>query len=272
MIHRLAAVAVTLVAVPAVVLPARAPAQTCLPPTAEHAFEELLDVAEDDSPLEEEVWRIADEQEAKGAFETPETIRRIDDLARAHGFAYDCDTRMYHPVSGPDPRDAIENGQEPPDPDDDEAAGGGDGPVPGRGAPGSGKPGAGASDGVGTTSETGGRTPGPAAGETPIDGEAAASHGSRGPESPTRTGRDRPGGSAGEEPTGGTDSPDGAAFVDGVPRPGSAPDGQGGAVAVTEGEESAHPWLAIEIVFLAGAGALLAATAWGYRRRSQRAL
>lgn len=264
--RRLAALAATLVAVPVGVLPVQA--QTCLPPTAEHAFEELLDVAEDDSPLEEEVWRIADEQEAKGDFETPETIRRIDDLARSHGFVYDCGSRMYHPVSGPDPRDAIENGHEPPDADDDEPAGGGSGPAPGREAPGSGGPGAGTIGGTATTREAGGRVPGPAAGETRVDGEAATPHDSRVPESATSTVQSRPGRPTGGQPTGSADSSDGSAFGDGVPRPGRAPDGQDGAVAVTETEESTLPWWAIAIVFLAGTGAILAATARGSRRRS----
>lgn len=92
-------------------VPSSAAAQTtCRPPTTEHAFEELLDVAADDSPLEDEAWRIADEADARDAFEAPETLRRLDDLAVANGLAYDCSARIYRPVAGPDPRQAIEEG------------------------------------------------------------------------------------------------------------------------------------------------------------------
>jgi hypothetical protein len=118
---RILAAAVLIAA--AAVLPAgSASAAECRPPSAERAFEELLDVADDGAPVEHDAWRIADEQEARGAFETATTIQRLDTLARANGFVYNCTRRTYLPQSGPDPREAIENGEEPPETGDTPAA------------------------------------------------------------------------------------------------------------------------------------------------------
>ena len=44
----------------AALVPSAAAAQVCQPHSAEHAFEELLDVAPDDTPLEDKAWRISD--------------------------------------------------------------------------------------------------------------------------------------------------------------------------------------------------------------------
>jgi hypothetical protein len=226
---------------------APAPAQSCQPPSAEHAFEELLDVAEDDSPLEDEAWRIADEQEARGAFETPETVQRIDELARANGLVYDCASRMYHPVSGPDPREAIENGEEPPGSGDDTRDDAPGQPEAGATAPGTRTPGA--------------PDPQPGAdGTAPTVGTAGGGVGA--PEG----GRDV-----------GTMHNRGTAPVltdDGVPRPAETPDGQGGAIAVPAGSEDpvGNGRTAGIVLLAAGAIAAMATGAGMNRRRRSRQL
>lgn len=225
----------------AAVLPAGpAAAQTCEPPSAEHAFEELLDVAEDDSPVEDEAWRIADQQETRGVFESPETIRMIDELAQANGLRYDCTSRLYLPVSGPDPRIAIENGDEPPE----------TGNGPGVGPPVAGAP------------QPGSATAAPGSGREPV-----------------ALGSIRPAGAAGgvTDPAG-TPVGDGrglapvaAAGADTqlVSRPDGAPDGQGGAVALPEaGQGSAENGRMTGLVLL-GAAAVMTAGA-GIKRRRHR--
>lgn len=250
---RTAALAATLVFPAVALLASPVSAQTCQPPSAEHAFEELLDVAADDSPLEDEAWRIADEQEARGEFESPETIRMIDDLARANDLAYDCASRMYFPVSGPDPRIAIENGEEPP-----ETAGG----EPGPGAPASGTTGGG---GAGSPS-------GPAAGETPAAGEPTGAAGAvvdgvvavpGGPASPGGAG-----GGGGMRPAGTAAAAPGE---DGVALPDGAPDGRGGAVALPAGSEGGGNGRTAGMALLAAAAlaTMVMGARTGRRRRSR---
>ncbi len=252
------ALAAALLVVPAVLLPAApAPAQACQPPSAEHAFEELLDVAEDDSPLEDEAWRIADEQEARGVFESPETVQRIDELARANGLVYDCASRMYFPVSGPDPREAIENGEEPPE------AGGG----PPAGSTGQPEPGTTAPEARNTGEP--GRQPGPAPEET------AAVRGTGGMVPDPGGGVRAPDGAGPAGTAGRTQSPGaaGAPGEDGVPRPLGAPDGQGGAIALPDGaDEPAGQARTAGVLLAAAAVAVMLTGAGANRRRRSRQL
>ncbi|HYH49557.1 MAG TPA: hypothetical protein VEG38_08420 [Acidimicrobiia bacterium] len=235
MTRRIAALAAVTVAVATVFLPCpAASAQVCQPPTAEHAFEELLDLAPDESPLEDRAWRIADEQEAKGAFETSDTIRRIDDLARASGYAFDCADRMYHPVSGPDPREAIKRGEDVAD-DALEAPAAGDG-RPGPGAEGS------PPDGEFGDAQASGATP---------TGQAA----SAGP-----AGRDTTSGN----PTGSTRL-GGTVRSDGVAAPDDAADGERAAETSTAGTGSDGLWRNV------GIGILAAAAVVGFGRAARMA-
>jgi len=101
-----------------------------VPPSAEHAFEELLVALVDDSPQEREAWRIAGEQEARGAFESEETIRHLDELAAYGGLAYDCASRTYRPVSGgPNPAEIEEAKEEEEEESSELAEGRGDQPA-----------------------------------------------------------------------------------------------------------------------------------------------
>lgn len=255
MIWRTAALAAALL-FPAVALTAApAAAQTCQPPSAEHAFEELLDVADDESPLEDEAWRIAGDQEARGQFDSPETVRMIDDLAVANGLRYDCASRMYLPVSGPDPRIAIENGEEPAE----TSGGGGDPAAPGPGGT------------TGQGSQPGAAGGEPHAGEGAPDGdlpgaggvvEAADAAGSTG---------SRAGSGSGGRPTDAAE--EGAVVDDGVPRPEGAPDGQGGAIALSDDEEPAgNGWAAVIAVIAIVAVVVMLAGARASRRRRSREL
>ncbi|HET9770595.1 MAG TPA: hypothetical protein VFS16_06885 [Acidimicrobiia bacterium] len=260
MSRRLPAWLAVLFIVPAAVLPGgTAAAQVCAPPSAEHAFEELLDLATDDSPVEDEAWRIAGEQESRGAFESPETIRRIDELARANGFAYDCSTRLYRPVSGPDPRDAIENDDAPAETGTGAPDGG---TVPGA-APDTGAPG---SSGEATVAD--GSTP-PAPGQ---GGEVAAD-GAPAPEGAARE-AGRPGGTeqgspatAGGRPAVAADAVDDIAADDILPPESGS---QGGVVALP-GAERTTPgrWRLAGIVALLGGTAVLAVAARAKRRRPE---
>ena len=112
--RRAALVAAALFA-PAAWIAGPAHAQACQPKSAELALEELLDIAADGSPLEDQARRIANEQDARNAFESAETVRRIEELAHANDLAFDCTRRRYVPVQRPDPREAIANDQEPAD-------------------------------------------------------------------------------------------------------------------------------------------------------------
>jgi hypothetical protein len=260
--RRLPAWLAVLFIVPAAVLPGgTAAAQVCGPPSAEHAFEELLDVATDDSPVEDEAWRIADEQEARGAFESPETIRMIDDLARANGFAYDCSTRMYHPVSGPDPREAIENDGAPEETGTGAPEGGT--AVPGGGAPDGGSP---ASAGpVATGADDPGATLGP--GGAVVDGGRAPVGVSSDTGQPAGTGQGTPATAGGRPVAGATgDGP-----VDDIGRPGGTDRSQGGAVALpgAPAPQSSGPLKLAGIVVLIGATVGLAAMARARRRRPE---
>lgn len=226
---RLAVPVAALLGACALVVP-QAAAQTCGPPSAEHAFEELLDIAADDSPLEDEAWRIADEQEGRKVFETPETLRMIDELARSNDLTYDCAARRYVPLSHPDPRDAIENDQEPVYEGPTGVPGG---TVGGPGQPGAGVPGVGA---------PGGGRPGPVpAGPAGPGAEAVA------PEAVAReddvrveaagagsTGR----GTRGRSQAGGSGGPAGGSSEDLIGAPADIPDGAGGAVALPGSDDS----------------------------------
>ena len=249
------AVSLMLAAVAVLVPAAPALAQTCLPPSAEEAFEELLDLATDDSPVEDEAWKIADEQEARGAFETPETIQKIDGLAQANGFVFDCAQRLYLPVSGPDPRVAIENGEEPAEPDGEQPDED-DGSAPRSIAP-----------------PRGGKAPAP--GQVPGQAGAApvgtATHGvpgsPAGPDANTQTATaGRTGGAtAGDRLTSGQG--DEGAGAD-VAAPGDAPDGQGEVVLLPENSGSpAGRTAAVTLLFLAMAIATVVTAARAKRDR-----
>lgn len=239
MTRRIAALAAVTVALATVFLPgAAASAQVCGPPTAEHAFEELLDLAPDDSPLEDRAWRIADEQEAKGAFETSDTIRRVDDLARASGYAFNCVDRMYHPVSGPDPRDAIVNGEDAPE--EDLEAQPGDDARPAPGADGS--------AGRGEPADNAGAGGAPSAGDAGPAGRDTASGG----------------------PTDSTAGVGGAAPGDGgEPQPGGAVDGERAADQSAGGTPSDGPGRNTGIAIFAALAGVLGGVAAVRRRRPQ---
>ncbi len=115
MTSRRAALVAAVLLAPAVWIAGPAGAQACQPKSAELALEELLDIAADGSPLEDRARLIADEQDARNAFESAETIRRIEELAHANDLAFDCTRRRYVPAQRPDPREAIANDQEPVD-------------------------------------------------------------------------------------------------------------------------------------------------------------
>ncbi|MGH9001284.1 MAG: hypothetical protein ACRDY7_18050 [Acidimicrobiia bacterium] len=279
MIRRVLFAAPLLVAV-GVALPAEPAfpqAAACQPLSAEHAFEELLDVAEDDSPLEDEAWRIADAQEAKGAFETPETQRMVDELARSNGLTYDCPTRRYVPVSGPDPRVAIEEGTEPPESEPDALApdgpaAPGDPTVSAPGVSGPGQPG-------GATTPGGVVGAGPVAGGGVAGGQAGVGGGDGGVPSAGSPGADPTIEAAGgsgqrlqEAPGRGSDGTPGTG-IKGVVLPGSTPAGDGGAVALPGGQDAAAdtPMRTLALGGLAAAaiGAVAAAAMSVTRRRRQ---
>jgi hypothetical protein len=250
---------------PAAVLPGgTAAAQVCGPPSAEHAFEELLDVATDDSPVEEEAWRIADEQEARNAFESPDTIRRIDELARANGFVYDCASRMYHPVSGPDPRDAIENDEIPVE----TGTGSPDGSAPGAGAP------DGISAGPETTAADGAAAPLGQGGEiVPGGGSAAPAVASSDPGRPGGEAQGSPAPTAGGRPVAGVtgDIPADDIPADDIVALENTDQSSGGVVALPGGaeRESSDGWRLVSIVALIGAAVGLTGAARARRRRPE---
>jgi len=239
-----------------------AAAQTCVPPSAEHAFEELLVALVDDSPQEREAWRIAGEQEAKGAFESEDTIRHLDELAAREGLAYDCASRTYRPVSGgPTPAEIEEAKEEEEEESSELAEGRGDlpsqqdhRPAPSRAVDPD------APSGPGTPPPPG-QGPSAGGGATLTGGESEAS-----PSSASGGGRaGDPDATRGEESPG---SPDTAAVV---PEPGEAP--SGGAVADLAGDETSGGtgltrWLAGAVLAtgLAGVGRAFARN----RRRSPR--
>jgi hypothetical protein len=78
----------------------------CLPGSAELAYEELVEAAPDDSPLQAEAERIGQEQDAKDAFDTDETIRRLTDAATAAGLVFSCEVYRYVRVDGSRPTDS----------------------------------------------------------------------------------------------------------------------------------------------------------------------
>ena len=250
-------------------------AQTCAPPSAEHAFEELLDIAVDDSPLEDQAWNIADVQEKAGKFETADTLRMIDDLARSNDLAYHCETRRYVPVSHPDPRDAIENDEEP----TYEGPTGlpGDGTTPGgTGSGTSAAPPAGGSGGSGPA-PNGSSGPGSATGEA---GAPAAGSETFDPETGVRIdgaggagGGGRPGANRGQASTGEPGGPGGGSPEDLIGAPADTPDGAGGAVALPGGDDSPTGPLAL---LAAGCAVALIGTVGGAavsaRRRQRRTL
>jgi hypothetical protein len=81
-------------------------ADPCLPGSAELAYEELVEAAPDDSALQMEAERIGQEQEAKDAFDTDETIRRLTDAATAAGLVFSCEVYRYVRVDGSRPTDS----------------------------------------------------------------------------------------------------------------------------------------------------------------------
>jgi hypothetical protein len=211
--------------------------------------------------VEEEAWGIADEQEARNAFESPETIRRIDELARANGFAYDCSTRMYHPVSGPDPRDAIENDEIPAE--TGTGTGSPDGTAPGAGAPGGG------SSGPETTAADDATAPFGQGGEVvPDTGGAPPATASPDPGQPGGAQQGSPAPTAGGRPAVGVT---GAIPASDVVAPENAVQSQGGVVALPGGadRESSGRWPLAGIVALFGAAVGMAGAARARRRRPE---
>jgi hypothetical protein len=247
----------------AFVLAAASPAaaQTCAPPSAEHAFEELLVALVDDSPQEHEAWRIAGEQEAKGAFESEETIRRLDEFAAGEALAYDCASRTYRPLAGgPTPAEVVEAREEEEEEAAELAQGRGDQPAQpdhrpapsraiGPGAPAA--PGAPVPDGQGPATGGGATLAGGDSGAPP----SAAPGGGRAGDPATSRGGGSPG------------SPDPVAVV---PEPGEAPTGR--AVAALAGDDTSGRdrtgvtrWLA-GVVLAAGLAGVGGAAARSRRR------
>jgi hypothetical protein len=229
-------------------------AQACQPSSAELALEELLDVAADGSPLEDQARKIADEQDARDAFETPETIRRIEELAHANDLVFQCDRRRYVPLQRPDPRDAIAEDQDPLDEGPDGSgtvtpgAGGGTAPkTPGTSVPET-APGTGGVSGrdPATGAEGGDAGSGPATGEA-LDGAVVVDEPGAG--ATGRGGGGRRSGGKGRS----AGRPDAAgSATDEIAAPEASTDGGPGAVAVV-------PPDALDTSGLARAGVLAAA-------------
>lgn len=161
---------------------APATAATCAPPSAEHAFEELLEALADDSAAESEAWRIAEEQEAGDRFESPETIRRIEGLAARERLVYDCGTRGFRSAGGGPTPGELEQEGDPAGPDDRAAPPpdaapasrpiSGQGPAGGDGSP-AGSPDRGPAPNQPVAPVAGGQAPGGPS-EPPLGGRAAA--------------------------------------------------------------------------------------------------
>jgi hypothetical protein len=119
--------------------PVTVAAAPCRPSSAELAYEELMEAAEDDSPAEADARRVADEQEIRGEFESERTIDLLEEVAARWDLVYHCATRTYRPVGAPEPAP----GEDPDDLDDDEDAEDGaddrlPGPTGSTGSPGTG--------------------------------------------------------------------------------------------------------------------------------------
>ena len=230
----------------------------CEPGSAELAFEELLEAAPDDSPVETEARQVAADQDRKGAFESPETIRRIQEVAARWGYTFDCPSRTYRVAGQPSPDPEAEDDDE--DGLDDEEIGT-EAPV------GSSRPPAPSGAAVvpdGSPTGEGPSSEGAVPGEEASGGDPLAA-GPPGPPGHPAVGNSGQAGGARERTAG--DKPDGTASgrPQAIPTPGDAPSGSGG-FAVT-GRLPGRSWWPLMV---AGAGALTAAGGVGFQSRLRR--
>ena len=281
MTSRLAALVAAVLLTPLAVIAAPAMAQTCRPGSAELAFEELLDIAADGSPLEDQARRIADEQDARGAFESEVTLRRIEELAKANDLAYDCARRRYVPVQRPDPRDAIAEDREPVD----------EGPDGRSASPGTAQPGGGTGTGTGSAPGTGGRPgtapgvglPGSVSGTGTDAGSddsdvADATAGETTPADPSvavsSSGAGGSGAMAGRAPkrNGSSGQAAGESAPGGPAAPGEAAGGDAGAIAFVEADHDRYGVMMLAAGMIAAAAGLLSVVAARRRRDRVRPL